>query len=368
MHTTLQERVRQQPAAPVAGIAILTLLAMLLVLTPAPMQLVSVDANAEAQFVERINQSRAAAGLPALRVASDLTAAARDHSAVMSAQSKLHHNPDLGTDVRNWRRVAENVGVGYGVSSLHNAFMDSPGHRANILDNQVTEVGIGVFAEGSGRIWVTEVFRLPTSGSSSSSSSSSSGSSGSSGSSSSSSSAAPRGGIPLWGDWDGDGVATPGRWRNGVFYLSNRQDGGGALIELAYGRATDTPVVGDWDGDGTDTIGVVRGNRFILRNEYRSGADDIVMAYGRDTDTPVVGDWDGNGTDTLGVVRGNRWILRNVYRSGADDIVMEYGRDSDFKVTGDFNGDGRDTLGVVRGERWILRYEYRRGADLIIDY
>ena len=137
--------------------------------------------------------------------------------------------------------------------------------------------------------------------------------------------AMPRGGTPLLGDWDGDGVDTPGVHFNGRFYLRNSPTAGPADVVLAYGRPSDTPVVGDWDGDGTDTIGVVRGNTFILRNVYRSGADDIVLAYGRDTDTPVVGDHDGNGTVTLGVVRADgTWILRNNYSSPYEDRRFRY--------------------------------------------
>jgi hypothetical protein len=40
------------------------------------------------------------------------------------------------------------------------AFMQSPGHRANILDSDFTEIGIGVVVT-SDRIWVTQVFREP---------------------------------------------------------------------------------------------------------------------------------------------------------------------------------------------------------------
>lgn len=119
------------------------------------------DAGAESEFVQLINGERANRGLPQLRVASDLVGVARDHSKDMAASGHLHHNPNLGQDVSNWQRVSENVGVGWSVPSLHSAFMDSSGHRANILDDKVTEIGVGVEVEEDGRIWVTQVFRLP---------------------------------------------------------------------------------------------------------------------------------------------------------------------------------------------------------------
>jgi hypothetical protein len=82
----------------------------------------------------------------------------------MADQDHLHHNPKLGTDVTSWTRLAENVGVGPSVSSLHTALMNSEGHRRNILDKDVTQLGIGVEVASTGRLWVTQVFRRPASG------------------------------------------------------------------------------------------------------------------------------------------------------------------------------------------------------------
>jgi hypothetical protein len=224
----------------------------------------------ETEFIQRINESRSALGLPALRAAPDLTTVARGHTSVMLRDQRLFHNPGLGDDVQNWRRVTENVGVGGSVNSLHLASMSSPSHRANILDARVTQVGIGVRVV-DGRIWVTAVFRLrmdlsktpdvvaPASIITPSTS-------------------VDPGSVPLWGDWDGNGSETPGRFHNGLFTLSNRLDGTGDIVTLRYGKAGDRPIVGDWDGNGSDTIGVVRGNLFMLRNEYRRGAD-ITLGY-----------------------------------------------------------------------------------------
>src|SRR5690606_32710311 len=100
-------------------------------------------------------------GLPALQVASDLRSVARSHSDVMASQQRLHHNPNLSSDVKNWRRLTENVGYGPTVSGLHSALMDSSGHRANILDANVSQVGVGVTVRG-GTVWVTQGFRNPT--------------------------------------------------------------------------------------------------------------------------------------------------------------------------------------------------------------
>ncbi|MEX2503773.1 MAG: S-layer homology domain-containing protein, partial [Egicoccus sp.] len=45
--------------------------------------------------------------------------------------------------------------------SLHTAFMNSEGHRRNILDTQVTQIGVGVEVR-DGTVWVTKVFRNPS--------------------------------------------------------------------------------------------------------------------------------------------------------------------------------------------------------------
>lgn len=137
---------------------------LLLVLTALLVGLVPTSALAspslEADAVARVNAERRARGLAELRPVADLTAVAQRHSRTMADQGRLHHNPRLASDVTNWQRVAENVGFGRDVRVTHDAFMASDGHRANILDPRVTEIGIGVVTR-DGRRWQTQIFRLP---------------------------------------------------------------------------------------------------------------------------------------------------------------------------------------------------------------
>jgi hypothetical protein len=63
--------------------------------------------------------------------------------------------------VSNWRWVGENVGYGPDWRTVETAFMNSPGHRANILDRDYSQIGIGVVISGN-RIWITQVFRSPS--------------------------------------------------------------------------------------------------------------------------------------------------------------------------------------------------------------
>jgi hypothetical protein len=128
----------------------------------------------EAQFIAKVNAARQANGQAPYAVMSDLTSIARGHSANMASQQSLYHNPSLTTQVPNWQAVGENVGEGPDVTDIATAFMQSPEHRANILDHDFTQIGVGVSVDKNGIVWVTEDFREPMYAASSSSSSSSS--------------------------------------------------------------------------------------------------------------------------------------------------------------------------------------------------
>ena len=128
----------------------------------------------EAQFIAKVNAARQANGQAPYSVASDLTAVARQQSANMASRTSLYHNPSLTSQVPNWQAVGENVGEGPSVNDIHVAFMNSPEHRANILDHDFTQIGVGVSVDKNGIVWVTEDFRQPMGGSTTSSSSSSS--------------------------------------------------------------------------------------------------------------------------------------------------------------------------------------------------
>jgi hypothetical protein len=148
---------RRRAVMRLAALAVAAI-AMVTVLLPAAPAFA--DSN-EDHFASRLNAERASAGLPALTQVADLQAVARQHAQEMAANNRLYHNPELGTDVRNWSRLSENVGYGGDAETIHVALMNSAGHRANILDRGVSQVGIGIAWSGT-RLWVTQVFRQPT--------------------------------------------------------------------------------------------------------------------------------------------------------------------------------------------------------------
>jgi hypothetical protein len=317
------------------------------------------DPAAALDFACRINAERASQGRTPLRVASDLTQVAQRHSVRMADRNLLHHNPNLSSDVKNWSRISENVGRGSSVLSLHDALMASAGHRRNILDTGVTEMGVGVEKRGT-TVWVTQVFRLPTSATTAPLPACS-------GSTPGTSPSAPEASHPVAGDWNGDGRTTPGRFLDGTWWL---RDGSGRTTVVSYGGAGDVPIVGDWDGNGRDSLGIIRGRTWHLRNSLSSGTADRSFTYGRvtDGDVPIAGDWDGSGSDGVGIIRDGTWHLRNSLSSGSGQIQFTYGRITrgDVPLIGDWNGNGRDTVGIVREGEWHLRNSLSGGNGQVV--
>jgi hypothetical protein len=75
----------------------------------------------------------------------------------------MQHNPSLVAGITthgspSWTRAAENVGRGATADSLFTAYMNSPGHRANILDPATTYLGMGWVERPNGVGYNTQVF------------------------------------------------------------------------------------------------------------------------------------------------------------------------------------------------------------------
>src|SRR5262249_12018393 len=123
------------------------------------------SASTASSFVSLVNSARASHGLHGYAVSSQLTSVALGQAERMASQQRLYHNPSLSSQVTNWKYVGENVGYGPDVSTLFTAFMNSARHRANILDHDFTQSGVGAVTK-NGTIWVSMVFKEPMSGSS----------------------------------------------------------------------------------------------------------------------------------------------------------------------------------------------------------
>lgn len=115
----------------------------------------------EARIIELVNEQRAAQGLPPMKFNSSLTDAARYHAADMSQDDYFNHQTNdrsNGTLVKvcNWSdrlkvyytiysSLGENIALGYpSPESVMDGWMNSSGHRANILGNY-REIGVGFY-------------------------------------------------------------------------------------------------------------------------------------------------------------------------------------------------------------------------------
>ncbi len=126
--------------------------------------------DGEQRLLASINRDRAAAGVPALRWSGAVAAVARGHSEDMRRTHVVAHIlPATGSALDRTRAahltpriVLENVVRAYGLDEAHRALMDSPGHRANVLSPEVTDIGIGVVlgddTAGRRELFITEVF------------------------------------------------------------------------------------------------------------------------------------------------------------------------------------------------------------------
>lgn len=130
--------------------------------TARPARADTVDPGAAAQqFYALINSERAAAGVPALQWRDDVAGMAVAQSAAMAAAGSIWHGPFVSQGnlkALNASLLAENVGMGGDVASIHAAFMNSEHHRENILDPGLNQVGTGVVISGDGTVYITEDF------------------------------------------------------------------------------------------------------------------------------------------------------------------------------------------------------------------
>jgi uncharacterized protein YkwD len=121
----------------------------------------------EARMLDLINRERLAAGLKPLAPDPELTEVARRHSADMFARGYFAHETPEGRDPFDRMREAnvrfltagENLALAPTVQVAHIGLMNSPGHRANILNKDFGRVGIGIMDGGIRGLMVTQDFR-----------------------------------------------------------------------------------------------------------------------------------------------------------------------------------------------------------------
>jgi protocatechuate 3,4-dioxygenase beta subunit len=209
-----------------------------------------------------------------------------------------------------------------------------------------------------------------------------------------------RGGIPVSGDFNGDGKFEVGMFYDGYWFIDLNDNGAWDEGDLwaKLGHKGDKPVTGDWNGDGKTDIGIYgpawpgdpravahepgmpdpynpntdrhkniprrqernavgkRELRLTSSGRSRSDLIDHVFFYGTPGDHPIVGDWNGDGIATIAVFRDGTW-RRDTDGDGKQssaDQTDRYGGQNDIPLVGDFNGDGIQELVIFRDGVWYV--------------
>lgn len=123
----------------------------------------------EAKAFQLLNADRAANGLPALKINMNLVRLAERYAQDMINRNYFsHYNPEGQSPFDrmkqagiSYRYAGENLAINRNVTAAEKAFMNSSGHRANILSRNYTEVGIGVRYDAAGSVYVVQEFIKP---------------------------------------------------------------------------------------------------------------------------------------------------------------------------------------------------------------
>ncbi len=139
--------------------------------TPAPAQTTPATLGSyEQQVVDLVNKERAAAGLPALKVNTKLAAVAEKKAEDLRDNNYFdHQSPTYGSPFDmmkqfgiSYTAAGENIAKGQKTpAEVMNGWMNSPGHRANILNSSYTEIGVGYVTDSNGTTYWVQHFIRP---------------------------------------------------------------------------------------------------------------------------------------------------------------------------------------------------------------
>ena len=149
-------------------------------------------------------------------------------------------------------------------------------------------------------------------------------------------------------DYDGDGKTDAAVYRDGTWYLLRSTQG---FTAVQFGLSTDIPQTGDFDGDGKADLAVFRpsdGTWYLIQ----SSAGFTAVQFGQNGDRPVAADYDGDGKTDAAVYRAGVWY---VLQSRDGFRAVQFGSASDTPTVGDYDGDSKADYAVYRGGTWYLQ-------------
>lgn len=134
--------------------------------TPTAQTNTSGPTNQEQDMLKLVNQARSQNNVAPLQVDTELANVARLKSQDMIDNNYFSHNsPKYGSPFAmmkdfgiNYVQAGENIAGNQNVQNAHNALMNSPGHRKNILDPKFTHIGIGIKKGGPYGNMFTQMF------------------------------------------------------------------------------------------------------------------------------------------------------------------------------------------------------------------
>jgi uncharacterized protein YkwD len=123
------------------------------------------DSSFASQVLKLVNQERTKGGLQPLTMSDALVAPANKRA--QEIKSQFSHTRPNGTQ---WstvldeygvsvRTAGENLAYGYNTpEAVVTGWMNSPGHRANIMNANFNKIGIGVYKDSNGTVYCTQLF------------------------------------------------------------------------------------------------------------------------------------------------------------------------------------------------------------------
>jgi uncharacterized protein YkwD len=139
-------RGRRRRLAPL-GVAIAALAVVLSACTPQQLD-----------TFQRINYDRMDHGVEPLSIQDSLMAKAQAWAEYLAGTAQLAHSNLADGAAPGWWMLGENVGYGPSYEAIEAAFMNSPAHRANILNPEFNYAGTGVAVGRNGLIYLVQVF------------------------------------------------------------------------------------------------------------------------------------------------------------------------------------------------------------------
>lgn len=124
----------------------------------------SLELGLEAQMLRRVNEERAANGKRALQLSEELNGYARIRAEEIARPGHFAHTRPDGSSaldmIPSFSAAGENIAYGQrNVDAVMQSWMNSSGHRANVLNGDFTQLGVGCYKAPNGTLYWVQLFK-----------------------------------------------------------------------------------------------------------------------------------------------------------------------------------------------------------------